>query len=646
MSQKLEWFIKGVKAWIVLAPDSRPEKYFRKIVKIFSRSDDTAFLLRGVKSHVEKRKKEYSNYWNNKYILYINTSGSEKYTMLILDVFLKLSKKYKDIHLVIAGKLDESIKTRINQNSMFKKRVTIYDNFNENDRIKLYQNAYLCITFPAYREDYVVLEDSLAYGNITVTSKVVDIYKIAEQYADYIVYDSFNELYETIKFYLDDPKLYFVKKKYIIDNFVPYLSKKESGIQFNPLKKEIQNPDKLQFVFISIDIDNIKETIQLIDEYMDFVESYLIITSEELYQKFKEITSVHDITIINENKLLDEDISIFKKRDHQTKNWILRASLLKINSLHDQFIMLDDDNRPLGHIGIEHFIENGKYNAYFYYDLTEWHNCTSDYDFGQHNTRKILKNDGLELLSYSSHKPQIIDKSIFQEVVDRYYNIGIASPIDEWSIYFNYATLKYPHLFNKKKFDVLNWPDHPSSWNWIYTPDCYNFENYYARLYANGIFKDHKNLTTEKKISMKGKELLPYRQTYDFFQKLQPYYGRENTVHGVLKFSQDEKQLFCYGLPYYYELIHGTSLKISLNYKALSFKRSDNVQLICSLGGNLWSPTSIYIGNDTYFEEVAYFTLDVSNLDEGEYTVLVDLFVNGIDTYGNNSPYMIKLKVL
>jgi len=145
---------------------------------------------------------------------------------------------------------------------------------------------------------------------------------------------------------------------------------------------------------------------------------------------------------------------------------------------------------------------------------------------------------------------------------------------------------------------------------------------------------------------LKKKEILPYRQTYGFFQKLLAYYGRENAVHGVLKFSQDEKQLFCYGLAYYYELIQGTSLKIPLHYKALSFKRNDNVQLICSLGGNPWSPTSVYIGSNEYFKEIVYFTLDVSNLDEGEYTVLVDLLINDIYTYGDNSPYMIKLRVL
>lgn len=647
MSGKLEWLIRGAKAWVTLAPDSRPERIIRDISKKLSGLDDTAFFLKGVKSDVEKRKKQYSKYIDNsKYILYIITNNSEKFQALMLDAFSKLSTHYDDINLIIVGRLNETSKTRVYKNFLFEKRIFLLDNIDDEYRTDLYRNAYICTLFPPLEENASALNDSLSQGCITITSKVKNLYKLAEQCADYLIYDSFNELYETTVSYLDHPNLHYEKKKYIIDHFDSSLFESKPKIQIDPKTREIQKPKKLQFVFISIDIDNIRETIHQIDKYMDFVDSYLIITSEDMYQRFKDIASERDITVIDENSILDENISTFKKRDHQTKNWILRASLLKIDGLHDQFIMLDDDNRPLKNIGIDHFIENGKYNAYYYYDLLEWHHYTSDYDFGQHNTRKLLKNDGLGLLSYSSHKPQIINKSIFQEVVDKYYTIGLKEPIDEWSIYFNYALTKYPYLFAKKKFDVLNWPDHPSSWEWAYIPDRYNFENYYAKLYTDGIFKGNSNLTTEEKGSLKENELLPYLQNQNYSQALKLYYEKENAVHGVLTFKKEGEQLFCYGLPYYCEAAQGTLLKIPLNYKALSLNNADTIQLIYYLDGDPYRHSNIiYVASGSYFEGITYFAINTSALSRGLFSMLIDIEIDNKCVYGNNSPYMVKLMV-
>ncbi len=646
MSEKLEWFTRGAKAWITLAPDSRPKKIIRAISKKLSGLDDTSFLLRGVKTDVAKRKKQYFKYIDNgKYILYIVTNNSEKFQALMLDVFNKLSTDYGDINLLIVGRLNETSKTRVYKDFLFEKRIFLLDNIDDEYQTDLYINAYICTLFPSPEEDASALNDSLSQGCITIASKTKNLYNLAEQCADYLIYDSYNELYETIISYLNHPSLYYEKKKYINENFDASLFESKSEIQIDLQSKKIQKPEKLQFVFISIDIDNIRDTIQLVDKYMDFVDSYLIITSENMYQQFKDIASKYEITVINENSILDEDISTFKKRDHQTKNWILRSSLLKIDFLQDQFIMLDDDNRPLKNIVIDHFIEDGKYNAYYYYDLLEWHHYTSDYDFGQHNTRRLLKNDGLGLLSYSSHKPQIINKNIFQEVVDKYYAIGLEEPIDEWSIYFNYAISKYPYLFTKKKFDVLNWPDHPSSWEWAYIPDRYNFENYYAKLYTDGIFKGDSNLTAEEKGLLKENELLPYIQNQNYSQTLKPYYEKENAVHGVLTFRKDGKQLFCYGLPYYFEAAQGTLLKIPLNYKALSLGNVGTIQLVYYLDDGLYRHSNIYVASGSYFEGITYFTINASALSKGLFSMLIDIEIDKKCIYGHNSPYMVKLMV-
>lgn len=404
-------------------------------------------------------------------------------------------------------------------------------------------------------------------------------------------------------------------------------------------------PQKLQFVFISIDIENIRGTIEAIDSYIDFVDSYIVVTSREKLSLFESIESLYPIVVIDESKILNEDIITFRSRDHQTKNWMLRASLLQLEVLQDIFIMLDDDNRPLRDISIEHFIYDEKYLGYYYYDLDAWHHNTSDYDFGQHNTRELLVSEGFERLSYSSHKPQIIDKSIFQEVVDRYYAIGVEMPIDEWSIYFNYAVAQYPQLFEKRKFDVLNWPDHPSRWEWVYKPDEYNFENYYKELYYEGLFSCKERFTTAEKIALKNKELEPYTKTQIVTKEWRKYFKEREFVHKVLQFQDNNSWLICYDLPYYQEVYQDSWLKIPLKYKVLSLN-TKQVQLVYYLNGDLWHSSSVYVGDSDYFEGLLYLDIDCRTLERGFYSLLVDVMIEKQLIYAKKSPYLMGLKVL
>lgn len=646
MNLSAKWFSEGFRAWITLAPESRPEKIIRKIQKKIFGLDDRTIFIRRAKKEAEKRKDHFRHNDSNRYtLLYISTQDPQKTQKLVLDTFAKLSRDYKNLTLTIVGTIQKDLIEKKYRHLLRKKKILFIDQAERLDEPH-YADADFCLTFPKTLEECITLNDALSSGCVTITSKHIYTLEVAEHCADYLFYDAPNELYDIIDTYLRYPELLQQKRRYIAENFCNTWLMSRLSTDTVPKRKEIQKPDKLQFVFISIDIDAIRGTIHLIDRYIDFVESYLIVTSETELSLFKTLTSIHKITVINENTILDEDISTFAQRDHQTKNWILRASLLKIDALQDQFIMLDDDNRPLRDIPMEHFIEDGRYNAYYYYDLCEWHHYTSEYDFGQHNTRRLLKNDGFELLSYSSHKPQIIDKGIFREVVDRYYDAGLKRPIDEWSIYFNYGISNYPYLFTKKKFDVLNWPDHPSRWDWVYLPDYYNFENYYAELYTDGIFKGTSNLTTEEKILLKENELFPYRQTQNFSKALKSYYEKEDAIQGALVFRQNNKSLICRSLPYYCEAAQGSWLKIPISYKALSLHNTRSLQLIYTIDNDISHPTNIQIGSDSYFEGIFYFSIDATALQAGLHTLLIDILIDKEYLYGNNTPYMMKLNIL
>ena len=270
--------------------------------------DNLRLLQKGTKYSVEKRKKHFSEKIDKKrYILFFITDDSDEYLKLMIDVFEKLLKNHKNIVLVLTGKVKKtSILSKLDSH-FAQKKILILERTEQKDLSVLFKTAYLCTIFPSSEKEFELFNKSLSNNCITITERNQDTFRLAEHSADYIIYNSFNELYETIDTYLNYPALYCEKKKYIFDNSTKdkvFEIKKDNG------SKKIQTPEKLQFVFISIDFDKLKKTIKLIDNYIDFVDSYIIVTSKDMYEDFKGIRSDRKIFLINENNILSENIDI------------------------------------------------------------------------------------------------------------------------------------------------------------------------------------------------------------------------------------------------------------------------------------------------------------------------------------------------
>ncbi|MEA2018426.1 MAG: glycosyltransferase family 1 protein, partial [Campylobacterota bacterium] len=438
------------------------------------------------------------NYINNilekKYILFVGTIEPRKNQENVLDAFEILSEKYPDLNLVFIGKNGwkvENLIHKIKNHPLKEKQLFWLNNIDDDTLSYFYQNAFIVTYLSKYEGYGLPIAESLGYGNITIASKNSSMYEVAHDTADYISYNTQNELIDIISLYCDNINLYNLKKEYIKDNFkITTWDTFSNSIFtiFDNFEQSIyltQNHlKKLQFVFISIEIDSIKGTVEACDKYVDFIKEYIVITAPKFISKFENITTKNKITIIDETTILKEYKDGFSKRDHVSKNWILRTSLLNIENLDDEFIMLDDDNRPLKKITIDKYItKEGRYNGYYFHNLLEWNHKGTEYDIGQQNMKKIIANENYELLSYSSHAPQIINKKIFKEATDKFFKIGLTTPIDEWSIYFNYAVSRYPYAFNKKVFETLNWPANPYQWDYPYSQTEISFENYYKEIY-------------------------------------------------------------------------------------------------------------------------------------------------------------------
>jgi len=567
------------------------------------------------------------------------------------------SNKKESKNILIDNNLLNSIKKNLKfkkfKNSNLEKQTILLADKKSQNRLDILSKAFPNINFIFNKSKsdniFLIIDLSpseksilnyLSNSDIVITLKSNAIYKIARDMLEYLIYDVDNEIIELISLYYDNQDIYNAKKLYISQSYLPKHNIK-------PKQLTIKHLEILQFVFISIDIENLKKTIKATDKYCDFVKEYIIVTSPKLILKFQQLKSKHKIIIIDETTILKEYAKDFAQRDHQSKNWLLRASLLNINFLEKEFIMLDDDNQPLKPINIDKFIaKDKKYNAFYFHNLLLYNYKTSSYDLGQQNTKEILISKGYsELLSYSSHSPQIINKIILEEVVKEFFEIGLEKPIDEWSIYFNYCFTYYPSLFNKKLFQTLNWPANPYQFDIPYEQDEISFENYYKEIYETNIFSI-KN-TYKEKIAIKNQQLQPFIHSKKLFLKNKILLSDRNMVYGVCNFENEEIKFYLLSIPYYIQLEQNSSFRLKLNYKFLNKRlKRLKISLVIFLDGNYKTLRNIdYINSSRYQESIIEIPFSSSKLQNGIYEISFHLLVENNFIYKISSPYKMKLVV-
>ncbi len=646
---------------LVLFNSFSSQKDFLDARAKFNTSRDIPTRVTGLGSDFLHTKTEvqdtlFKSIFGKKYILFVGTVEPRKNQADVLEAFENLAQKYPDLNLVFIGKAgwkNEQLLGKINTHELKDKQLFMLSNVDDNALKSFYENAFLVTYLSKYEGYGLPIAESLGYGNITITSKNSSMYEVGKNIADYVVYNSLNELESLISLYCEDKELYDAKKLYIKENF-----KTTSWDQFyNSISDIFVNYEKslelkkhhlksLQFVFVSIDKHNLEGTIKSIDENVDFAKEYIVVTASKYIQEFKKLTSKHPIKIIDENDILASYADGFSKRDHVSKNWLLRASLLNIDSLEDEFIMLDDDNRALKNITLDKFIaKDGSYNAYYFYHMLEWHYQNSEFDAGQETMRKLLADENYEMLMYSSHAPQIINKKIFKEVVDKFFEIGLKSPIDEWSTYFNYAVSLYPCSFNKKVFQTLSWPATPTDWDTMFLPDEYAFENYYKSLYDTGFFD--KNDTYEQKIEKKQKQLAPYLKSKLMFEQNKDILAKNNMVHKTLLFKKDDAKVYLSNIPYFMVVESASDVKIRVNYKLLNPKvKKLDLAIVLFLDGGYRTLRNIKIKNISYEEDVVEIPIVAHGLKEGIYDISFNIMLNNEYIYSDISPYRAKLIVV
>ena len=241
----------------------------------------------------------------------------------------------------------------------------------------------------------------------------------------------------------------------------------------------------MQLFYISNKPVVLNGTLDLVEKCMDFIHEVIVVVPTELMPQVK-INFRFKLHILPEEEFIDA--SAKAGLDHSSLNYQIRTNvLLKYNGLEDEFIMSDDDYRPLIKFDMSKFKSEDKYRSYYFYDLKKWKHKITPFDHCLQNSLGCLSDAGMPTMAYASHMPQLINKKIFKESIQFFMNKSKVMSLCEWSTYFNYAHTKYPALFHKPEpYANICWPDYPNIWKRYVEPQDPFFENYYEHLYNDG----------------------------------------------------------------------------------------------------------------------------------------------------------------
>ncbi len=249
----------------------------------------------------------------------------------------------------------------------------------------------------------------------------------------------------------------------------------------------------MQIVYISNRPAVFTETIQHIALFLPFLEQAVVCVPDHLEAAFKLIDAPMTLLVVPESEiLLPKEKNCLSQLHHQRRNYLLRVRLAAHDLVESRFVMSDDDARPLKPMGPDVFFEAGRYRRYYFYDLAAWSSNQTEFDAGQIATHAVLDHAGFEHLSYASHMPQMIDKTIFLEAATFFTANYEGHALCEWSTYFNFAVNRYPEQFyDAEPYLTLCWPEHPLAWRLYVRPSQYCFENFTPSLYRRAQVFDH-----------------------------------------------------------------------------------------------------------------------------------------------------------
>ena len=241
----------------------------------------------------------------------------------------------------------------------------------------------------------------------------------------------------------------------------------------------------MQLVTLSTRPAVLAETWTHVHHFMPWIDRLVVVAPQRVADGFH--VEGAELRVISDEALTGLDTRALAAMDHMSRNFTLRGAIATHDAIDDEFIMGDDDARPLKPVGPELFRDGDAHRGFYFYDLDAWPGGSTPFDEGQHNVRELLGYLGYERLAYGSHQPQIIRKAHLAEAWDVARRLTERPALCEWALYFNIARALHPDDYcEPEPFRTLCWPQYGNEWPWWVRPSEYVFENFYPELYEEG----------------------------------------------------------------------------------------------------------------------------------------------------------------
>ena len=429
-----------------------------------------------------------------RYILMLGTVEPRKNHALVLDA-LESGLVGEDMSVVIAGRIGwnvEALEKRIRSHKLLGKQLYFVERPSDAAVDYLYHHAF-AVAFPTFNEGFgLPIIEAFLRGAPVLASDIEVLHEVAGEFADYFDPHDKDDFLRCLKTLMNDEAAYQSRRDRL-KGYKPYPWDACAAAMLQALESlqgEVQCvPETVrlrQMVCLTARNDDILATLPFIEAFMPFIEELVLCTPDANVDELKanyhgrlHLQFLTDSQILDGRKLPE---------DHGTRNFFLRALALKNPVIDDVFIMTDDDYRPLREIQQTDFIRDGKYLAYYSYDLQQWHGsygALTSFDRQQMRTCEFLLENGYPTRMYASHQMQVIDKRIYNEMTTRYAEV-IDKGLCEWATYFNYAMVQYPGMFESVPYVSMGWPGAITDWDLYVQPKDFLFENHYSVLYEEG----------------------------------------------------------------------------------------------------------------------------------------------------------------
>jgi hypothetical protein len=429
-----------------------------------------------------------------KYILMVGTIEPRKNHSLVIDA-LESGLADLGVKAIFAGRIGWNVaelENRMKNHALYGKSLYFVERPNDATVDYLYKNAFV-VAFPTFNEGFgLPMIEAFERHTPVVASDIGVLHEVAKDFADYFNPNDKNDLVKCIKNLVENPDEYEKKKEHLKD-FVPFTWDSSAKDMLSAVVSVNENLVQVpkdttvkQMVVLTARNDDILATLPYIDKFIPFIKELVVCCPDknvdelkEKYQGRLQLKFLTDSEVLAGNPLPD---------DHSTRNFFLRCLILKNPMIDDVFLMTDDDYRPLREVKLTDFIKDGRYQAYYCYDLNQWqgtYGTPTSFDTSMKKSKDFLYANGYPTLMYSSHQTQIIDKTIFNEMTTKHPEITTQG-LCEWCTYFNYGLHEYPDKFEPKPYVSMGWPGARSDWDLYVQPTDFLFENHYTALYEKG----------------------------------------------------------------------------------------------------------------------------------------------------------------